>query len=1400
VKTTRTLHNAFQYLGTALLISSCANNPAGTGGNTTSTDLAAQAALEATLNNVRVTFDYQDYYSLVTPNLAGCAGDARHYYDAVAATSSNGAIIPALLQTNVANELETIRPSFIKNISVDITDSNSTVPSNLASACSYGTSAPTTNCATFDYGADLGVSSNLSGSIILVGGMTIGVAPPPFTVSADCSFSSNLCSSSMFALAVNAFPASDATDPPNPLIPGLTQASAPVSSWANLSSSTSYAGPTGVSGGSIAYDVGTQKLALFGGSTITPPINSSTVIQAEPTDTTWLFNTQTETWTSLLSVSNVNSSLLTITEQDVAGTLTLNKAPTARANFGYIALTGVSLDAMSTGGAVASGNIDTTDHIIISGGQDSAGYESDTHKFNPTYAPEWVDASAYSGSPPSNPVAGEVVQYLDNYEVQIMNNAYPSPSPSSAPYPDTQMEPYYPLTASPTPGPATDFGMAPVYNNSGSKLTGYPLVMGGFDPQAYASGTPYDDSCNGSTCAMLLGTRFNSTAGEAATSNFSFLGNLPYAAAGTSEFTPIQWRTYTGAAAAPATVPWYGGGNLLPGFSLMDNDVVFFGGSTCLNYLQTGESGCHFANPGVYYRLGTNPAGGSFDVPSGSATAITMAGTVPQEAGMAAARGQDASGNPIVVAYGGMIGLAAMSDTSLYVMYNNGGTPTWNKFTGPSSSPPVVANAAMVFSHATGKFYLFGGFSSTAGAYSSDTWVLSVSGSNCGTTGSCSFTWSQLDVANGLSCFPTTCPVGRRSHRMVEVNYSNTHPQTDYVVGSNCTPTSPCSFGIFMEGGTADGTSLLGDRWMFDPTSNNGMGAWIQMHEMPARALAAMTSVDYTDLRTSLPHHLAVLFGGETGMQNPDSALTPGGAVAPGAVVAPTLGDTWIYDYDTSIWNRVNILGQGYALPLPDPNAQTTLFRQSYNAAAPVPSGATSSLAELTPAPTSGGMMVTRTFANSATTGQIPEVYFLGGRTKAGTYKNLEQVYKFCISSTGESYASGALVPGSECDSYSPTLNPLSQSPLSIGANGYTGRWLRKTPSTGAGIYSYLGGAAYDSNDDLILVYGGLQGSGSGSVTDTPTTTTNVYEYTPPSSTAPEGSWAARSSCNGTSPPTDVPYAHTLSYDPRNKVLVSVGGNSAATGAPLQVTVNQDGSSSYTVPEIWTATRQTSTTQYANAPCYTWNEITTFGNNVSVPAQVPPSMGYAFGSGVYIPSNGYNSGYYSTFDSSCPGAGPISSPDAFQSGTLAGGAYIDIDRTQLGAYENVLLNLTFVPLDPSNTSASGTALTQNDTAIFDIHLVATGQSTDTLEGVLQPRFLTYTDNPSFPEVIQSLSILAPPTGQIRQEQVLIPLAVDPTIDRIRIERVSGTAILLDASIFRMGAGAGNPNLLPGINY
>ena len=122
----------------------------------------------------------------------------------------------------------------------------------------------------------------------------------------------------------------------------------------------------------------------------------------------------------------------------------------------------------------------------------------------------------------------------------------------------------------------------------------------------------------------------------------------------------------------------------------------------------------------------------------------------------------------------------------------------------------------------------------------------------------------------------------------------------------------------------------------------------------------------------------------------------------------------------------------------------------------------------------------------------------------------------------------------------------------------------------------------------------------------------------------------------------------------------------------------------------------------------------------------------------------------------------------------------------LGSKENLLLTLTYIPLGESNRQPSGEQFSSSQSAIFKIHLISTNLAEGALMQILQPRYLTFSDPSQFVKKVETLSIIAPPTGTVRQEQILLPISADSSIDRIRIERYSGSAILIDASIFRMG--------------
>ncbi len=162
-----------------------------------------------------------------------------------------------------------------------------------------------------------------------------------------------------------------------------------------------------------------------------------------------------------------------------------------------------------------------------------------------------------------------------------------------------------------------------------------------------------------------------------------------------------------------------------------------------------------------------------------------------------------------------------------------------------------------------------------------------------------------------------------------------------------------------------------------------------------------------------------------------------------------------------------------------------------------------------------------------------------------------------------------------------------------------------------------------------------------------------------------------------------------------------------------------------------------------------------------------------------------NFGFYSFFDRDCEHWGQLQSDTNSMSKLTAGGVYIDLNRTVLGAKENMILHLTYVPIPIVQTINDDPAYPT--WPILKLHLIQTNDLTSDLQKAFQPRHLFYAFDNKYPKVVESLSLLAPQSQQITQEQILLPLSIHPGIDRIRIERYSGSALLIEASLFRTGA-------------
>jgi len=1325
----------------------------------------SNTSIEAKIKNrpgVRVSFHFSDYYSLSIPRTdTSCAGDIKNYYDTFDLEANQSS--PLKFPLSEEDPTTSAHPAFVKNVSVDLTNAQSNTPLNASYGCSIGSGPsipPASSCATFDYGAIGGLPTHLGGSILLVGGLSNAHTSFP---SISCG-PLNACQSQAYALGIHTLPASAATEPPNALAPGVTSASGPLSTWANLSSATEYAGPKELVGSAIAYDQELERLITFSG---TSPLDENTPTgSSAPHQTQWYFDIKTQSWSTSQASSFIANDLQTMLDQNsTTGTTQQWQKPSgSRFAFGYRATQGFALNQMSSNGVMTSDHSDRTDRILILGGSGSYGY--DTRKFNPTYGPEWNDVSSA--------LTGQPHQWLDSYPTQMLFNHMSESQ-------------YRPKLGGGSPTLATNFAFIAARNYSlGNSGAGYLYALGGFDSQTSTSESPaakHTPTDQGGAFNLFWRGPLGS---ESSTEQYSGMTNYPDGT--TSGSSQLQWQEVSG------TFPWLGAAQLLPGFNLHQNEMVFFGGTNCRNYLMSTSSGCTMNTTGSHYwRIGPSAIDATTTPPSPVLPQdVAFDGTAPSYAGIAADRGVDPAGNIMIVAFGGAKEGGVTDDSKIYYLYQNGTKPTWVS-TSSLNTPPAVAEGTLVFSHVTRKFYLFGGYHSGTRTVNGDTWELSMSNPSggpaaCTTAGTCTFTWKPLTPE--MSCYPH-CPQVRRSHRMAEVNYY--HRDTSSDGEASCSSASePCSYGIFMEGGTTDGVTPLTDRWMFDPTAQNGKGHWQLMGELPPRNFAAMTAVDYFIPTQNKVVHRAVLFGGETGLSNPQLAAQYNSN--PTYFVAPTLGDSWMYDFDQNTWNRIKLLGKGWKGGFPTSFSSEAEARESY-AYDPT---SLKSASELSPPPLSGSLMVTRTVRNpthqdGAPTSAlaIPEIFLFGGRQKDGTLLPFNQVYKFCVGSTGEKpypqSPKGTSVGGEDdasCDAYDSSTNPYSPSPT----QEYKGRWIRKTPSDSDQKSSFLGKAVYDSFSDRIILIGGLSGTSlPASVTDSKThlrATITIHEYTPPSKTQgstpqTEGSWSEIPTCAG-SPLPEGRYGHSLSYDLLNHQLVLVGGYDS-NGAPLTQSMTYYDGRTYELPETWVAKRSKS------QECYTWSSITEFSNSIDLASQKPPMSGLAHAASIFIPADGYNTGFYTLLDKKCNGAGPVGVADESFNKLLAGGVYFDLDRKKLGDQENLLLHLKYIPMGTGNIHSDSTPMNPSESAYFKIHLIKTKLGLPDLRLALQPRYLLFADSYKYPEIVQSISVLAPPTlGQIQEEQILLPISIDPDIDRIRIERYSGSGILIDASLYRLG--------------
>jgi hypothetical protein len=159
-------------------------------------------------------------------------------------------------------------------------------------------------------------------------------------------------------------------------------------------------------------------------------------------------------------------------------------------------------------------------------------------------------------------------------------------------------------------------------------------------------------------------------------------------------------------------------------------------------------------------------------------------------------------------------------------------------------------------------------------------------------------------------------------------------------------------------------------------------------------------------------------------------------------------------------------------------------------------------------------------------------------------------------------------------------------------------------------------------------------------------------------------------------------------------------------------------------------------------------------------------------------------GFYRVRDEWCIRQGPIISPSEELTKSRIGGVNIDLDRTQLGASEDLLMVLTYHALDQNASWPSAHA--SFDRTILEVNLVTTQLSLDLLLGSKQPRPWSDHGNTEMPVQISRLVQLEDPFGSLRSESVVIPLSQNALVDRIRIERVRGSFHLYQVDLYRLG--------------
>jgi hypothetical protein len=166
------------------------------------------------------------------------------------------------------------------------------------------------------------------------------------------------------------------------------------------------------------------------------------------------------------------------------------------------------------------------------------------------------------------------------------------------------------------------------------------------------------------------------------------------------------------------------------------------------------------------------------------------------------------------------------------------------------------------------------------------------------------------------------------------------------------------------------------------------------------------------------------------------------------------------------------------------------------------------------------------------------------------------------------------------------------------------------------------------------------------------------------------------------------------------------------------------------------------------------------------------------------PTPYYGSKYYRVRDDYCVSQGPIASNNIATTKSNVGGVNIDLDRTQIGAAEDLLMMITY-QANNANAVWPGPMFPEDET-ILEVNLIGTGLTLNLLMSATQPRAIVDYSSTAEPVYFKTLTTLRDPSASLRTEQVYIPLSENALIDRIRIERIRGSYELYQVDLYRLG--------------